>query len=68
MVEMPINGGKYHQTSESHWISHLVDNLPLNPVMVGNIAYAELSNPRQIRNSNRYHHLSFVTKLLVDVP
>ena len=48
MVEMPINAGQCHQTIASLWISHLVDNLPLSPVMVAHIASAKLTNPRQI--------------------
>ena len=48
IVEMPINAGKYHQTIASLWISHLIDNLPLSPVMMGHIASAQLTNPRKI--------------------
>ena len=48
MVEMPLTGGQYHQTIASLWISHLVDNLPLSPVMLAQIDSAQLTNPRKI--------------------
>ena len=48
MVEMPLTGGQYHQTIASLWISHLVDNLPLSPVMLAHIDSAQLTNPRKI--------------------
>ena len=48
IVEMPINCGQYHRTITSLWISLLIDNLPLSPVMVAHIASAQLTNPRQI--------------------
>ena len=44
MVEMPITGGQYHQTIASLWISHLIDNLPVSPVMAAHISSAQLSN------------------------
>ena len=48
MVEMPLTGGQYHQMIASLWISHLVDNLPLTPVMLAHIDSAQLTNPRKI--------------------
>ena len=48
MVEMPNNGRQYHQMIASLWISHLVLNLPLTPMMVVPIASAQFTNPRQI--------------------
>ena len=48
MVEMPLTGGQYHQAIASLWISHLVDNLPLSPVMLAHIDSAQLTNPRKI--------------------
>ena len=48
MVEMPLTGGQYHQTIASLWISHLVDNLPLTPVILGHLNSAQLTNPRKI--------------------
>ena len=48
MVEMPLTGGKYHKAIASLWISHLVDNLPLTPVMLAHIDSAQLTNPRKI--------------------
>ena len=45
MVEMPMLGGQYHHTIASLWISHLIDNLPLSPVMAAHISSAQLSNP-----------------------
>ena len=48
MVEMPLTGGQYHQAIASLWISHLVDNLPLTPVMLAHIDSAQLTNPRKI--------------------
>ena len=48
MVEMPLTGGQYHQTIASFWISHLVDNLSLTPVMLAHIDSAQLTNPRKI--------------------
>ena len=47
-AEMPINGGQYHQTIASLRISHLVDNLPLTPVMLAHDDSAQLTNPRKI--------------------
>ena len=48
MVEMPLTGGQYHQTIASLWISHLVDNLPLSPVMLAHIDSAQLTNTHKI--------------------
>ena len=48
VVEMPSNGGQYHQTIASLWISHLLDNLPLSSVMDAHIASAHNNNPRKI--------------------
>ena len=48
MVENPITGGQYHQTIASLWISHLVDNIPLSPVMAAHISSAQLSNPHPL--------------------
>ena len=48
MVEMPLSGGQYHQAIASLWISHLVDNLPLSPVMLAHIDSAQLTNPRKL--------------------
>ena len=48
ILEMPINASKYHQTIASIWISQLIDNLPLSPVMMEHIASAQLTNPRKI--------------------
>ena len=48
MVEMPLSGGQYHQAIASLWISHLVDNLPLTPVMLAHIDSAQITNPRKI--------------------
>ena len=50
MVEMPMSSGQYHHTIASLWISHLVHNLSLSPVMTSHIAAAQLSNPRQLLN------------------
>ena len=44
---MPINCGQYHQAIASLWISHLVDNLPLTPVMLAHIDSAQLTNPHK---------------------
>ena len=48
MVEIPINGGQYHQRIPSLGMSHQVYNLPQSPVMVAQIASAHLPNPRKI--------------------
>ena len=48
MVQMPINGGQNHLKIGSVWISHLVHNLPLSPVMVANIASAQHTNQGKI--------------------
>ena len=48
MVRMALNGGKYQQTIASLWISQLVDNLPLSPVMLAHIDSSQLTNPRKI--------------------
>ena len=47
MVEIPINGGQYHQMIASLWISHLVEHLQLTPVMLTHLDSALLTNPRQ---------------------
>ena len=57
MVEM---GGQYHQTILSLWISHLVHNLALSPVMLAHSASAQLTNPSQI-TSQPGTIISFVT-------
>ena len=61
MVEMPLIGGPDHQMIASLWISNLIDNLPLSPVMLADIDSAQLTNPRKITseqgnlNPNFYH-------------
>ena len=45
---MPLSGGQYHQTIASLWISILIDNLPLSPVLLAHIDSAQLTNPRKI--------------------
>ena len=48
MVEMSLTGGQYHQAIASLWISNIIDNLPLSPVMLAHIDSAQLTNPRKI--------------------
>ena len=48
MVEMPLTGGQYHQAIASLWISHLVDNLPLSPMMLAHLDSAQVTNPSKI--------------------
>ena len=50
MMEMPINGGQYHQTIASLWISHLVDYIPLTPVLTAHIASAQITNHHKMTN------------------
>ena len=65
MVEMPINGGQYHQAIASLWISHLVDNLPLTPVMLAHVDSAQLTNPRKITAQSGNISLSFSLRLSI---
>ena len=66
IVEIPINDGKYHQTIASLWISHLVDNIPLRPVIVAHLASAQLTNTRQI-TIQPGNIISILWQLVVDV-
>ena len=59
MVEMPLTGGQYEQAIVSLWISHLVDNLPLTPVMLAHIDSAQLNNPRKITSQSGIISLFF---------
>ena len=59
MVEMPLTGGQYHQMIASIWISHLVDNHPLTPVMLAHIDSAQLTNPRKINGQSGIISLFF---------
>ena len=52
MVEMPLTGGQYHQAIAFLWISRLVDNLALTPLMIGHIASAQLTHSRQITSQS----------------
>ena len=67
MVEMPINGGQYHQAIASLWVSNLIDNLPLIPAMVAHIASAQLTNPHQI-TSQPAIIISRLSQFHVEVP
>ena len=70
MVEMPLTGGQYHQAIASLWISHLVDNLPLTPVMLAHIDSAQLTNPRKINAQPGIISLFFsqAHEMSVDLP
>ena len=70
MVEMPLTGGQYHQAIASLWISHLVDNLPLSPVMFAHIDSAQLTNPRKITAQSGIISLfsSQALEMSVDLP
>ena len=63
MVEMPLTRGQYHQAIASLWISHLVDNLPLTPVMLAHIDSAQLTNPRKINAQSGIIALFFTPAL-----
>ena len=52
LVEMPLAGGQYHQTIASLWISHLIDNLPLSPVLSAHIGSAQLTNPHPLNTQS----------------
>ena len=58
MVEMPLIGGQYNQAYASLWISHLVENLPLTPVMLPHLDSAQLTNPRQITSDQGSHQIT----------
>ena len=66
MVQMPINGGQYPQAMASHWVSNLIDNLPLSRAMVVHIASAQLRNLRQI--TTQPDIISRLSQFHVDVP
>ena len=64
-----MNGGQFHQTIASLGISQLLENLPMGPVMVAQIASAQLINPRQITAQPGI--ISFFTQVLemsIDIP
>ena len=63
---MPTIGGQFHLTIASLWISHLVDNLPLSPLMVAHIASSQLSHPRKIAIHPGFI-ISRLSQLLVNV-
>ena len=62
MVEMPLTGGQYHQTIASLWISNLIDNLPLSPVMLAHIDSAQLTNPHKITAQSGIISLFFISR------
>ena len=67
VVEMPINCSQYHQAIASHWVSNLIDNLPLSPAMIAHIASAPLTNPHQ-KTSQPGIIISRLSQFHVDVP
>ena len=70
MVEMPLTGGQYHQMIASLWISNLIDNLPLSPVMLEHIDSAQLTNPRKITAQSGIISLFFsqALEMSIDLP
>ena len=70
MVEMPLNGGQYHQAIASLWISNIIDNLPLRPVMLSHIDSAQLTNPRKINAQSGIISLFFsqAREMSLDLP
>ena len=47
-VEMPTNGGAYHRTVASLWVTHLAMNLQISDELKQHIASAQLTNPASI--------------------
>ena len=51
-VEMPTNGGAYHRTVASLWVTHLINKVPLKEELKHHISSAQLSNPHPISTSD----------------